>query len=297
MPERQTAPAPEADVFFEVFETARVKGGTVAQAVLAPGQSLSFAQPSVAHFHVVDGAPCLLYVGRGKAVALRDGDLVVLPRGQAHRLQASAGAARVTTGEFRLVGPTAKMLTDALPAVLHAGTGQAPPSFPQDPAQWLSVTLAAIRLEAERPSLGSGVMLSRLVDLLFVWSIRHWLASVPARQKGWFAALGDPVAGPALALMHAHPARPWSVDMLARSLHQSRSGFSARFASLVGEPPMRYLARWRMQLATELLTASGLRISQVAQRVGYDSEPAFSRAFRRHVGMAPVDYRRQQKQP
>ncbi|RIX84040.1 AraC family transcriptional regulator [Acidovorax cavernicola] len=302
MPERQSAKPPEAgreaDVFFEVFEAARVRGGKVHRASLTPGQALRFVPPS-ACFHFVEGASCVLHAGRGTAkTELHPGDLVILARGRPHTLElakGAAGAASLTTGEFSLMGATGKLLTDALPALLHVKVGQLPQALPESSKQWIAVTLAAIRLEAEHPSLGSGVMLSRLVDLLFVWSLRHWLATAPAAREGWFAALGDAVVGRALALMHAHPARAWSVEMLARDLNQSRSGFSQRFVDKVGEPPMRYLTHWRMQLASDLLTSSTLRVSQVAQRVGYDSEPAFSRAFRRHAGMAPVDYRKQRR--
>lgn len=103
--------------------------------------------------------------------------------------------------------------------------------------------------------------------------------------------LNDAVVGRALMLLHAHPARTWSVDLLAREVNQSRSGFSQRFASVMGESPMRYLTRTRMHIAADFLETTDLRVSQIAQRVGYESEPAFSRAFRRQMGTTPVDFR------
>ncbi len=158
-------------------------------------------------------------------------------------------------------------------------------------AQWLALTFAAMRKEAQAPSLGSRAMIARLIDMVFIWSVRHWLAQAPPGQVGWLAALRDPLLARALALLHAEPARHWSVPALAARLHQSRSGLSQRFAAGVGEPPMRYLARWRMQLAADLLARTDLRMGQIAVRVGYASEAALARSFRRQFGMAPSAYR------
>ncbi|MDR0181711.1 helix-turn-helix transcriptional regulator [Lysobacter arvi] len=258
-----------------------------------------FAQPQdftgiSACFHFVEDAACRLHA-EGHRLHVSSGDLVVLPRGGWHRIECVADDAvrpRVTTCEFRLEGAGGKLLADALPALLHVpGAGQPPAGFPESPKEWLSVTLAAIRLEADRPSLGSSVMLSRLVDLLFVWSLRHWLITAGPESGRLAKALDDPVVRRALGLLHAQPARDWSVETLAHQLNQSRSGLSQRFVETLGEPPMRYLARWRMQLAADMLTSTRLRVSQIAQRVGYDSEPAFSRAFKRCFGIAPTDYR------
>ena len=301
MPKRQTSDKREtgcdADAFFDVFESARIRVGSIANATLQPGQLLAYP-PSFACFHFVEDAPCLLRSG-DERIVLQPGDMVVLPRGQAHELAAGNGdepAPRITTCAFSFEGPGGTLLTGSLPAMLHvAGAGRPPAAFPDTPKEWLSVTLAAIRLEADRPWLGSSVMLSRLVDLLFVWSLRHWLVTAPPQAGGMARALDDAVVSRALALMHAQPAKDWSVESLARELNQSRSRLSQRFVQVLDEPPMRYLARWRMQLAADLLSSTKLRVSQIAQRVGYDSEPAFSRAFRRQFGSAPVDHRRKSK--
>lgn len=297
MPKRQNANSspPDADAFFDVFESARVRGGGTATRTLQIGQPLEFPQTS-ACFHFIEGAAChLLIAGNRQGLMLQPGDLVVLPRGGAHKLEYTDGDAaepRVTTCDFRLEGPSGKLLATALPALLHVTNAAEPPAaFPDTPREWLSVTLAAIRLEADRPWLGSSVMLSRLVDLLFVWSLRHWLVTASPQPGSLARALDDAVVGRALGLLHAQPAKDWNVEMLARELNQSRSGLSQRFVETLGEPPMRYLNHWRMQLAAEMLVSRKLRISQIAQRVGYDSEPAFSRAFKRQFGVAPTDYR------
>lgn len=288
------------DVFMEIFDAARSRSGGVSLHLLAPGHPCWLPQTS-GYFHFVEHAPCQLRTAESPAVLdLQPGDLVLLPRGKSHRLEGVAGgdgAARVTTGTFHLEGPSGSLVARALPDILRVPSIGLTPSVPVTPKDWLTVTLSAIRLEAEHPTVGSGVMLSRLVDLLLVWIVRHWLTTGGERAGGWINGLMDPAVGRSLAMIHAEPARPWSVSSLAKELHQSRSGFANRFVELVGESPMRYLTRWRMQLAADQLTATNLRVSQVALRVGYDSESAFSRAFRRHLGTAPSDFRKTRRKP
>lgn len=298
MPKRhkpQSVGPSRPDAFFEAVRTARMCGELVTSAVLQAGESVAY-EPAAAYFHYLEGAPCVLHTpGTRRKLDLCDGDLVFLPRGEAHRIERTGGevaAASLTTGVFRIESAYAEAISRALPQHLHVSQLNRPLSSPPRSAQqWLVVTLGAMRLETDHPTLGSGLMLSRLIDLLFVWAVRHWLASTPAQPRGWIAALQDPMVGEALALLHAEPARDWNVNTLARHLNQSRSGFSQRFVDLVGEPPIRYLTRWRMHMAADLLTSTSLRISQIAQRVGYHSEPVFSRAFKRQFGVAPVDYR------
>lgn len=299
MPKRQTiatAPPVLPDVFFDVFSTLRLRGEWVGQASPSHRHPREFP-PAAAYFHYVEHAPCTLRIaGRRRPLALQPGDLVFLPQGHAHRIEEAAIAgttpSSLTTGRFRVEGSGGDLLTRALPALLHVPRLDRLPAAPPDTAaQWLAVTLAAIRLEAGRPSVGSALMLSRLIDLLFVWAVRHWLSTAPDTARGWIAALRDPLIAQALTLLHERPAEPWTVEALAARLHQSRSGLSQRFVDRVGEPPIRYLTRWRMQLAADLLRSSSLRISQIAQRVGYDSEPAFSRAFRRQMGATPLEFR------
>lgn len=299
MPKRQNPSAGQtaldADAFFDFFESARVKGESAATRTLQVGQPLEFQQVS-ACFHFIEEAPCRLRTaGDKRGLTLQPGDLVLLPQGGAHTLEFTEGGPlrpKVTTCGFHFEGPSGKLLLGALPAVLHvAGAGQPLATFPDSPKEWLSVTLAAIRLETDRPCLGSSVMRSRLVDLLFVWALRHWLVTASTEAGSLVRALDDAVVGRALGILHAQPARNWSVAALARALNQSRSGLAQRFVETLGDPPMRYLTRWRMQLAADMLVSTKLRISQIAQRVGYESEPAFSRAFKRQFGEAPTDYR------
>lgn len=298
MPKRQHpahAADAQTDAFFAIFDSARMRGELLPDRALQAGVRIQ-SRPDAACFHYVESACCTLRIaGTPGTRTLHDGDLLFLPRAVPHAIdcvQAAPGGGRLTTAVCQFDSAHGQTLVGVLPGYVHVPKVAAPDALHEDTRQWLGAALQAMRAEDARPSLGSGLMLSRLIDLLFVWSVRHWLATTPAAPRGWLGALRDPVVGKALALLHAQPRHAWSVEALAAALHQSRSGLSQRFTELVGEPPMRYLARWRMQQAADLLAGTSLRVSQVAQQVGYASEAAFSRAFRRMQGTTPLACRR-----
>lgn len=135
-------------------------------------------------------------------------------------------------------------------------------------------------------------MLAKLSELLFVEALRRYVEGLPPDGRGWLAGVRDRAVGRALGLMHETPERPWTVETLAREVAMSRSAFADRFASLIGEPPIQYLARWRLALAAQALRAGRESIVRVAQASGYESEASFSRAFRREFGMPPGAWRR-----
>ena len=135
-------------------------------------------------------------------------------------------------------------------------------------------------------------MITRLGDILVIQAIRAWIESDPAAQTGWLGALQDPQIGRAISLIHRDPARDWTVASLADELAMSRSAFAARFTDLVGEPVMRYVARWRMHLAVATLKDEDATVGELADRLGYRSEAAFSRAFKRVMGASPGAFRR-----
>lgn len=159
------------------------------------------------------------------------------------------------------------------------------------PNDWLQANLFHIIREAESGRPGSDQLLSRLTELLFVETLRCYLKTLPAEQIGWFAALEDPIVGRALHLIHADPGHRWTVAELARRAGASRSSFSARFAELLEMAPMAYTTRWRIRVAMKLLADPRLSLSEVASTVGYESESAFHRAFKRECGVPPATYR------
>lgn len=166
-----------------------------------------------------------------------------------------------------------------------------PGILPIDGGDWLATTLRHAVEEAESLRPGHAVMLARLTEILFVEVLRRFMQQLPAAQRGWLAAVRDPVVGQTLRLLHAHPERAWTVEELATAVAVARSTLADRFTLLVGEPPMRYLAAWRIQLAQSLLRQSRTSVAEVALRVGYESEAAFNRAFKRHVGQPPAAWR------
>jgi len=144
---------------------------------------------------------------------------------------------------------------------------------------------------AEKRAGGEGV-LAKLSELMFIEVIRRYVADLPPEQAGWLAGLRDPFIGKALSLMHATPQRGWTIEILAKDVGLSRSVLAERFADLLGMPPMHYLAKWRMQIAAGLLSSGNANIASVAAEIGYASEAAFSRAFKKMVGVPPSDWRR-----
>lgn len=157
---------------------------------------------------------------------------------------------------------------------------------------WLSSMLRVAAEEAGRGGAGSETLLARLAELMFVEVIRQYIAHLPDDSKGWLSGLKHRHVGHALRLIHGQPAKPWTLAELAREVGVSRSVFADRFAHHVGISPMHYLVRWRMQLAVRRLTVPGVSVAQAAVDVGYESEAAFSRAFKKYVGMAPGSWRK-----
>jgi AraC-like DNA-binding protein len=156
----------------------------------------------------------------------------------------------------------------------------------------LRAMVAAMGAEAHSPRPGGATLMTRLADVLVIHAVRWWLDHGAEGSTGWLTALRDPKIGKALALIHRQPAERWTVGTLAKAAHLSRSIFSARFTDLVGTPPMQYLTRWRMYLSGRWLREERLAIREVAARFGYRSEPSFSRAFKRYMGISPGAARR-----
>jgi transcriptional regulator GlxA family with amidase domain len=198
-------------------------------------------------------------------------------------LRHGGGGARtdLVCGGVRFDHPAARHLVEALPALIHIESSRMPRS------DWMRATLELIAEETREVRPGSEAVVSRLCDIVVIQAIRAWIERDPAAQSGWLGALRDEQIGSAIARVHAAPGREWTVAALADEACMSRSAFSARFTELVGEPAMRYVTRWRMLHALDLLETRNTTVAAVGRDVGYDSEAAFSRAFKRVIGTPP----------
>jgi AraC-like DNA-binding protein len=177
-------------------------------------------------------------------------------------------------------------LLSALPRIVHA-----PLSVP---SRGLLDSLISVAVQdSGYKGAGREAMLAKVAELMFVEAIRNHIDSLPNDARGWFAGLRDPQIGAALRLIHGRPSEPWTLDSLAREIGLSRSSFAERFTTYVQMPPMQYLGRWRLQIAARLLEAQNVSIAQAAAEVGYQSEAAFNRAFKRYAGLAPGAWRRE----
>jgi len=177
-------------------------------------------------------------------------------------------------------------LVENLPRVIKAR------SAPNDPDSWLAQFIRVAVMESADRRAGSESVLAKLSELMFIEVVRRYLEAMPPEQAGWLAGLRDPFVGKALSLLHAMPAHAWTIEELGRKVGLSRSVLAERFSDLLGMPPMQYLAMWRMQLAAKMLSEGSANIASIADRIGYESEAAFSRAFKKLVGVAPSAWRR-----
>ncbi len=265
-------------------------------------------------FHLPAAGRCWVEVDEEEPVLVQPGDLSLVPHGRGHRLVSEPGFActdlfemerelvseryeqlrhggggALTTmlcGAVRFDHPAAIQLVQLLPNVLHVN------SWTTLEAEWLQSTLRFIAAEAQEMRLGGETIITRLCDVVVIQAIRSWVRTASAAQTGWLGALQDEQVGRALAAVHREPKRTWTVKELADACFMSRSAFSARFTELVGEPPMAYVTRFRMNVAASWLRDGEDSVAAVAHRMGYQSEAAFSRAFKRSTGTTPGAMRR-----
>jgi AraC-like DNA-binding protein len=193
---------------------------------------------------------------------------------------AAGGSTTMLVGTYERCGEMSQRLLDALPShlVLRDDEAAAP-------------LTALLGTEIGRDAPGQQVVLDRLLDLLLVTALRSWFSKPEAEAPAWFGAQHDPVVGPAVRLLHDHPSEPWTVASLASTVGVSRAALARRFHGVVGEPPMRYLARWRLALAADLLCEPHATVTGVAHQVGYGSPFALSSAFKREHGLSPTEHR------
>lgn len=264
-------------------------------------------------FHVVTAGRCWLEVEGDEPRLLQQGSLALVPHGTGHCIRSSPTAdseplfdipvervsdryeimryggagelTHLTCGVVRFDHVAGQQLIKLLPRVLQIDT------WDNDESNWLQSTLRFITREARELRPGGETVITHLADILIIQAIRSWIDSAPEADQGWLAALRDNQVGKALSAIHREPEKDWTVALLAKEIGMSRSGFSARFTSLVGESVMRYLTQWRMQLARAQLLETSDSLSVLADRLGYQSEAAFCRAFKRVFGVSPGSIR------
>jgi AraC-like DNA-binding protein len=300
-----------------VFFSVEASSPWVAEA--PPARELGpWIMPGVEHvieYHVVTSGSCWGGIVDERAWRLEPGDVIVFPQGDPHVISSAPGMRGVPDLRAARKAGTANLpiavklegggpdraevicgflgcdarpfnpLLSALPRTLHM------PRLATDGAAIGQLARLALS-ESMAKRAGADAVLARLSELLFVEVVRHHLAALPTEDVGWLAGLRDEAIGRVLGRIHEQPARGWSLESLAREVGMSRSVLAERFAHFVGIPPMQYLAQWRMQLASSLLSGTSMSLAEIAERVGYGSEEALSRAYKRWLGVAPGEWRR-----
>jgi AraC-like DNA-binding protein len=303
------------DPLGEALHFLRMSGAFYCRSELSAPWGLTLPpMPGYMWFHAPTSGQVVLESLDADEQLLRPGDFALVPHGEGHVLRSDAGTDApgilelereqvsdryeilrhggggpsmiLICGAVRFDHPAARNLVEILPAAIHLeGAGSTQP-------EWMQATLRLMAAEARQLRPGGEAVITRLADILVVQAIRAWLETDPAAQTGWLGALQDKQVGRAIALIHREPAKAWTVASLARELAMSRSAFAARFTELVGEPVMHYVARWRMQVALGSLRDEGATVGQLANQLGYRSEAAFARAFKRVMGVPPGAVRR-----
>lgn len=304
---------PSSDPLCETLHLLRLTGVLYCRAELrAPwGIDLSPLEGCMM-IEIVTAGHCWLEVEGEQPHLLQQGSLALMPHGTRHTIRSDPNAdaeplaeipielisdryeimhyggdgdlTQITYCGVRFDHVAAQRLIDLLPTVLQVD------ALDQDDG-WLSNTVRFISREAKEMRPGGETIITRLADIIVIQVIRSWLDSAPESEQGWLAALRDEQVGPALAAIHRQPEKHWTVASLAKEVGMSRSGFSARFTDLVGESAMHYVTQWRMQLARTQLQETSEPLWVLAERFGYQSEAAFSRAFKRVFGASPGSIR------
>jgi AraC-like DNA-binding protein len=264
-------------------------------------------------YHLLSEGRALAKLEDNTRLPLEAGDIVVFPHGHSHYIQSGEGA-RAVEGESALQ----QIFTDGLKLTRVGGGGEVtrfvcgymvcepdlsrvalsglPPVFKinirkDEAGRWLEQSICYSITQAGASDSGSKAVLAKLCETLFAETLRRYVAASPLQQRTWLAGVLDPEIGKVLALMHREPATPWTVGRLAEGAGMSRSVLAARFRHYLGEPPVAYLTRWRLQLGARMLSKTSHSVARIASEVGYESEAAFNRAFKRQFGRPPARYR------
>jgi AraC-like DNA-binding protein len=304
-----------ADPLGDALHYLRMNGAFYCRSELSAPWGLTLpAMPGYLWFHVVTAGGARLETAGDDDRVVRPGELALVPHGEGHVLRSDPGAAApgildleretvsdryeilrhgaggepttLICGAVRFEHPAAHNLVELLPETIVVAESGTPET------DWMQTTLRLIATEARALRPGGEAVITRLADILVIQAIRSWMETDPGARSGWLGALQDAQIGRAISLIHRDPARAWTVAALADEAAMSRSAFAARFTELVGEPAMAYVARWRMHLALSALREEGATVGELADRLGYQSEAAFSRAFKRILGVSPGAARR-----
>ena len=266
-------------------------------------------------FHLITDGECFVEMPDAPPLRLVAGDAVLFPQGDAHRMTSQPGlvpasgarldevlarrprqlsfggggaTTRLVCGYMACDAKLAAMLLAGLPPVLRVNVRGSSAGV------WLEASLSYALAEARSPRPGGAGVLAKLAEILFIEVLRMYVAEEAQGRTGWLAGVGDRIVGAALGALHKEPARAWTLEELARTAGTSRSVLAERFQHLVGSAPMQYLTQWRMLLAANLLCRSNAPLARIAEDVGYQTDTAFSRAFRREFGAPPAAWRRGQ---
>jgi AraC-like DNA-binding protein len=300
------------DAMSDVLSLVRMRGEFVCANEFSAPWSLSFRKP-LSHFHIVERGSAWITVDGAKPTRIETGDLAILPLGAGHvlgsdpkikpipidtaiekhavregavfKIGGGGEQTHVVCGQFSFAGVLAPKLLTVLPPLMHIRP------HPGRPLEWLRLTAHFMIEETRHHKPGAAIMVSRLLDLLFIQTIREWGAKSP-RNVGWMSVLSDPQIGKALSAIHESPTRNWTVEVLADIAGLSRSAFASRFVHEVGQTPLKYLATWRLDLAADHLRAGTAKVSEIAALVGYGSEAALNRAFKAQFNVTPAAFRR-----
>ncbi len=317
------------DVLSSLLKTVKLEGTLFHNAEFSAPWSLhSPASCELAHYlsplpkhviiyHLLTHGKAYATVEDGQRVLLSAGDIVVFPHGDAHFMGNGHNVAPRKYGEMlqevisqglKLTcmgggGEVTKFVCGYLACDLHlskAFLGGLPPVFKvnigtDSAGQWLQSSILYSVEQAVNSQAGSEIVVAKLSEALFSETLRRYVDSLPPGETGWLAGARDPAVGSALALLHRQPSQPWTIAGLAAQVGVSRSVLAERFRHFLGVPPMAYLTSWRLQLGAELLLSTSHSVAQIAGEVGYESEPAFNRAFKREFGSPPARFRLKSK--
>jgi AraC-like DNA-binding protein len=317
------------DALSDVLRTIRLTGATFFHVVAKapwvaeqPGPEMVLPKilPGAKHmiaYHVVTAGRCFANVIGGGPITLEAGEVIVFTKGDPHVMSSSPGmrgdpfaqgvidaathshlplsltfggngpiSAKVICGFLACDARPFNPLLENLPPVIKAGDPKG------SNEGWFNQLIPLVIIESMQKRAGGESVLAKLSELMFIEVVREYLETLPAERTGWLAGLRDPFVGKALSVMHRDPVKDWTSEELAKEVRLARSVLAERFTALVGIPPIHYLAKWRMQLASELLTGGSANMATIATEIGYGSEAAFSRAFKKIVGVSPSEWRR-----